>query len=135
MRACLLAASAAGAGFAIFLSIASAAPAAALAVEQDEFAAEALEHDLGRIFVLARLVLPFAGLELPFQVDLRAFAQVRLGDLAEILVEDDNAVPFVPPLAVAVAVFPALGRGAAPVHALPPIFLGSLPRVTPHVAH
>src|SRR3546814_20499529 len=114
MRACLLAASAAGAGFAIIVAIASAAPAAALAVEQDEFVAEALEHDLGRIFVLARLVLPFAGLELPFQVDLRAFAKVRLGDLAEILVEDTNAVPFGPLLAVYLAVFPPLGRDDAP---------------------
>src|SRR5687767_10717309 len=71
-------------------------------VEQHQLAAEALQHHLGRIFVGARLVLPFAGLELALEIDLRALAKIGLGDPAEILVEDDHPVPFGPLLAVAV---------------------------------
>src|SRR5262249_59956431 len=32
-------------------------------VEQNEFRIEDLQHDLGRVFVLARLILPFARLQ------------------------------------------------------------------------
>ena len=81
--------------------------AAALApVEQHQLAAEALQYDLGRIAVLPGLVGPLAGLDLALEIDLRALAKILLGDAAEILVEDDDAVPFGPFLAVAVAVLP-----------------------------
>src|SRR5688572_13342852 len=46
-----------------------AAPPAA-AVEDRQFAAEALQHHLGRVFLLARLVGPFARLQLALDVDL-----------------------------------------------------------------
>jgi hypothetical protein len=91
------------------------AAAAAAAVEQDELAAEALKHDLGRIAVGARLVGPFAGLDLALEIDLGALAQIGFGDPAEILVEDHDPVPFGPLLAVAVLVLPALGGGDAQI--------------------
>src|SRR5512139_336700 len=96
------------------LVIVAAAARAAL-VEQHELAAEALQHDLGRIAVLAVIVLPLAGLDLALEIDLRSLAQILLGDAAEILVEDHHAVPFGPLLAVAVAVLPALRGGDAEV--------------------
>jgi len=87
-------------------------PAAATlaAVEHGELAAEAAEDDLGRVFLLARLVGPFAGLQLALDVDLRALPQILLGHLGQPLVEDDDAVPFgaLAPLA-GVAVLPVLG--------------------------
>src|SRR5262249_33295656 len=75
--------------------------------EQNEFRIEDLQHDLGRVFVLARLVLPFARLQRTLEVDLRALAQVLFGDLGEPLVEDRHARPLCP--------LPALaGRLVAP---------------------
>src|SRR5689334_13093979 len=103
---------------AIIVAAAKAGAAPAAAVEQDQLAAEALQHDLGRIAVGARLVLPFAGLDLALQIDLGALLQIGFGDAAEILVEDDDAVPFGPLLAVAVAVLPILGSRDAHVHHL-----------------
>src|SRR5262249_9411573 len=44
--------------------------------------------------VLARLVLPFAGLQLALEIDLRTLLQILLGDPTEPLVEDNDAVPF-----------------------------------------
>src|SRR5271154_5740283 len=64
------------------------------AVEQCQFAAKALQHDLGRIAILAGLVLPFARLQRTLDENLRALFQILLGDPAQILVEDDDAVPF-----------------------------------------
>src|SRR5215467_5782558 len=48
----------------------------------------------GRVLVLARLILPFARLQLALEIDLRALLQILLGDPAKPLVEDDHAVPF-----------------------------------------
>src|SRR5262249_42712967 len=74
-----------------------------------QFAAEALQHDLGRIALLPLLVGPFARLQGTLNIELRALAQVFLGDLDEPLVEDHDAVPFgaLAPLARG-AVAPAL---------------------------
>src|ERR1019366_8338194 len=62
-------------------------------VQHGELRIEALQHDLGGIAILARLILPFAGLQGAFEIDLGALLQILLGDLAEPLVEDDHAVP------------------------------------------
>src|SRR5258708_26232778 len=62
-------------------------------VQHGELRIEALQHDLGGIAVLARLVLPFAGLQGAFEINLGALLQILLHDLAEPLVEDDDAVP------------------------------------------
>ncbi len=81
-------------------------------VEQLQLAAKALQHDLGRIAVIAALVLPFARLQLAFDVDLRALLAVLLGHLAEILVEDHDVVPLGALLALArVLVAPSLRSG------------------------
>ena len=80
-----------------------------------KFAAEFLEHDLRRVAVVARLVGPLARLDLTFDINLRALAQITLGDAAEVFVEDDDIVPLGPLLAVAVAVLPLLGGGDAHV--------------------
>ena len=45
-------------------------PPSPRAVEQHQFATEALQHDFGGVAVVARLVLPFAGLDLAFDIDL-----------------------------------------------------------------
>src|SRR5581483_12362437 len=45
--------------------------AAAARVEQLQLAAEVLQHDLGRVFLDARLIGVFAGLELALEIDLR----------------------------------------------------------------
>src|SRR5262249_5286686 len=79
--------------------------------EQGQLTTILLQHDLCRIAVLAGLVLPFACLELPFEVNLRTLLEILLGDLCKILVEDDDAVPFgaLAPLAASF-VTPALAR-------------------------
>jgi hypothetical protein len=69
------------------------AAAAIAAVEHGHLRVEALQHDLRRIAILAVLVLPFAGLQRTFEVDLGALAQILLGDLAELLAEDHHPVP------------------------------------------
>src|SRR5262249_37783325 len=81
------------------------------AVEQGQLTTILLQHDLCRIAVLAGLVLPFACLELPFEVNLRTLLEILLGDLCKILVEDDDAVPFgaLAPLAASFDT-PALAR-------------------------
>src|SRR6266403_5832777 len=50
--------------------------AAPCPVEHGQFRAEALEHDLGRIAVLAGLVLPLARLELALHVNFRPLLEV-----------------------------------------------------------
>src|ERR1700679_3757284 len=111
----------AGGGFggaaAVGATAATATAALALGIEHGQLAAEVLEHDLGRVFLLAVLVGPFAGLERALDIDLGAFAQVLLGDLGEVLVEDDHAVPLglLFPLAAGL-VAPGLGRGDGKVH-------------------
>ncbi|ODR93450.1 hypothetical protein AUC69_04415 [Methyloceanibacter superfactus] len=52
-----------------------------------------MEHDLRGVALLALLVLPFAGLQLAFQINLRALLQILLGDLGQALVEDHDAMP------------------------------------------
>src|ERR1700733_14191035 len=64
------------------------------AVEQRQFAAKSLQPCLGRIAILAGLVLPFAGLQRALNENFRALFQILLGDPTQILVEDDDAVPF-----------------------------------------
>ena len=62
--------------------------AAAAAVEHGQRRVEALQHDLGRVFVVAVLVGPFAGLQRAFEINLRALLEILLDDLAQALVED-----------------------------------------------
>ena len=66
----------------VFAISAAAATAAALAaVEEHKLAPEPLEHDFGRVAVIAAIVGPFAGLDLPFEIDLAALAQIILREL------------------------------------------------------
>src|SRR5688572_6697801 len=102
---------AAGAAVAAALLLSRARAAAArAAVEHGQLAAEALEHDLGRVFLGARLVGPFAGLELALDIDLRALLQEALHHIHQPVVEDHHAVPFGALAALAGGlVAPALG--------------------------
>src|SRR5689334_2358723 len=50
------------------------------AIEHGEVRVEPLQHDFGRVLVLAGLILPLAGLQLAFDVNLGPLAQVLLGD-------------------------------------------------------
>src|SRR5690606_5684213 len=61
-------------------------------------------------------ILPFAGLKLALNIDLRAFTQILLGDADQIFVEDGDRVPFgaLAPLAGAF-VLPVLGGSNAQV--------------------
>src|SRR4249919_3898830 len=70
------------------------AATAAGAIEHRELRVEALQHDLGRVAVLPVFVLPFARLQRAFEINLRAFLEVLLGDLGESLAEDHDAMPF-----------------------------------------
>ena len=72
---------------------AAAGTAAARAVEHGQLRIEALQHDLGRIFVLSVFVLPFARLQRALEINFCTFLQILLGDLREPFVEDDDAVP------------------------------------------
>src|SRR5690242_647630 len=88
------------------------AAGAAGAVEHRQFAAKALQHDLGRVALLAAVVGPFAGLQRALDVNLGALLQVFLGNLGKPLVEDHDAVPFGALLALARhLVAPGLGGG------------------------
>ena len=90
---------------------------AAAAVEHGERAAEARDHDLGRVALLAALVGPFARRELALDIDLGALAHVLLCDLRQLLVEDDDTVPFGALLALAaLAIAPRIRRGHRHVH-------------------
>src|SRR5580698_780298 len=79
------------------------AGAAAGPVEQRKLAAKALQHHFGRVAVLARLILPFARLQRALDENLRALLEILLGDPAQILIEDDDAMPL--------GLFLALARG------------------------
>src|SRR5262245_10815379 len=63
-------------------------------VEHGELRIEVLQHHLGGVLVLARLILPFARLQLALEIDLRALLQILLRDPAKALVEDHHAMPF-----------------------------------------
>src|SRR5262245_87520 len=73
-----------GATAVLVVVAAAGAGSLAAAVEQRQLAAELAQHHLGGVAVLPRLVLPLASLELALEVDLRALAQVLLGDPAEV---------------------------------------------------
>jgi capsid portal protein len=65
-----------------------------LAVEHGQRSIEVTQDDFGGVFVVAVLVLPFAGFERAFDVDLRALLEKLLDDAHEALVEHNDAVPF-----------------------------------------
>src|SRR5207249_2685450 len=106
----------------------------AAAVEKDELTAELLEHDFGRVAVVARLVGPFARLDLSLEIDFRTFFQIALRDPAEILVEDHDIVPLGPLLAVPVAVLPLLGGGDAHVDDLAAVIERTRLRIRAQIA-
>src|SRR3546814_3843455 len=66
--------------------------------------------------LLPVLVLPFAGLELAFDIDLAALAQIAFGHIGKTFAEDRDRMPFGLFLALAgVAVLPRFGRGDAQI--------------------
>src|SRR5262245_38273928 len=75
--------------------------ATAAAVEHGERAAEARDHDLGRVALLAALVGPLSRRELSLDIDLGTLAHELLCDFRQLLVEDDDSVPFGALLALA----------------------------------
>src|SRR6185312_13389300 len=94
------------------IGIAAAIASAAAPVEHGELAAIALQHDLRRVALLARIVGPFARLEGALEIDLGTLLQVLFDDLHELVVEDNDAVPLGALLALAARlVAPALGGG------------------------
>src|SRR5205807_706188 len=100
----------------VVAELAAAAPATR-AVEHGERRVEALQHDLGGVFLDALLVGPLARLQLAFKVNLGALFQILLGDLGESFVEDHYAMPLGLFLALAGRlVAPALRRRHAHVH-------------------
>src|SRR5262249_38476487 len=68
--------------------------AATGAVKHDQGGVEILQHDLGRIFFLAVLVLVLARLQRALEINLRAFLQVLLDHPAKTLAEDHDPMPF-----------------------------------------
>src|SRR5262245_26646529 len=104
-------------------------------VEHGELRVEALQHDLGGVAVLAVLVLPFAGLQRAFEVNLRAFLEVLLDDLAEPLVEDHHPVPLglLAPLPGRL-VAPGLAGGDAQIGDRPAILGAPDLRIRPQIA-
>src|SRR3546814_7356117 len=74
---------------------------------------------LGGVALLAALVGPLAGLQLPLDVHRAALAQVLLGDARQVLVEDHQPVPLgALALLAAALVPPALRGGQREVHDL-----------------
>ena len=69
------------------------AGATAAAIKHGERAVEALQHHFRGIAVLAVLALPFARLQLAFDVNLGALFQILLGHPAQPFVEDHHGVP------------------------------------------
>src|SRR5262245_41520727 len=95
---------------------------AARPVEHGELAVEALQHDLGRVLVLALLVLPFARLQRAFEVNLGAFLEVLFGDPAQVLIEDHHPMPFGALASLAGRlVAPRIGGGDAQIDHRPPV--------------
>src|SRR6202011_1171691 len=62
--------------------------AAAAAVQHGQVRIKPLQHHLGRVFLDAGLIGPFARLQLALDVNLGALLEILLGDLAEPLVEN-----------------------------------------------
>src|SRR5690606_6115662 len=100
------------------LPLLRAIPVVALLLRRARATAEHLHlarDDLGRVPVLAVLVLPLARAQRSLDVDLRAFAQVLARDLAE-LVEQHDRVPLGALLLIAsLAILPLLARREANV--------------------
>ena len=69
-------------------------------VQHGQGAVKALQNHLGGPAVIAILVLPFAGLQCAFKIDLGALFQILLGNLAQALGEYHHTVPL--------GLFPAL---------------------------
>src|SRR5438876_1863108 len=99
-----------------------AARAAAAAIEHGQARVEPLQHHLGRVFLDASLVGPFARLQLALDVNFGALLEILLGDLAEPFIEDDHAVPLGLFLALAGRlVAPAFGSRDTEIGNRPPI--------------
>src|SRR3954454_19333175 len=110
--------------------------ALARAAQERELAAEAGQHHLRGGALLPALVGPLAGLELARDVDRAALAQVALGDVRQVLVEDHHAVPLGPLARVArLAVLPALRGGDPQVDDLLVALAVAHLGVPPEVAH
>ena len=93
-------------------------------------------HDFGGVFLGSRLVGPVAGLELALDVDLRALAQVFLGDVGEALVENDDPVPFGALAGLAGRlVLPALGSGDRKIDHLVAALGRAALRIAAQIAH
>src|SRR5260370_34214868 len=71
----------------------TAATAAAAAIEHGQRRVEALQHHLGRIFLDAALVGPFAGLQCALDVNLGALLQILLDNLAKRFGKNHDAMP------------------------------------------
>src|SRR5579862_85321 len=92
------------------------------AVEQRQLAAKPLQHHFGRVAVLARLILPFARLQRALDENFRALLEILLGDPAQILIENDDAMPLGLFLALARGlVLPGLRGGKAQIRHRPAV--------------
>ena len=86
------------------------------AAQHGQFTTVGPQHDFRRVAVVAGLILPFSGLELPLDIYLRAFGQVLLGDANKTFVENRTTrMPLACALATLtrVAILPRLGRRKA----------------------
>ena len=134
----LLGARSRGAGTVIVVRIVAPATAAtfAAAAEQDQLAAKAREHHLGRVALLPALIGPFAGLQAALEVNGAALAEVFLSHLGEILVEDHHPVPLRALLALAAAaVAPALRGGDVEVDDLLVVLGVAHLGIAPEISH
>src|SRR5579885_2367483 len=110
--------------------------AAAATVEHGEFAPEALEHDLGRIFLGTGVICPLAGLERALDVELRTLLHIFLNNVDQPLVEDHDPMPLGPLLALAaVLVAPRLRGRERQVRDARPILGAADLGVAPDIAH
>src|SRR5665647_737084 len=81
------------AGAEVVAAVGARAAATAAGIEHGELRVEALQHHFGRVALVAVFVRPFARLQRAFQINLRALLEILLDDLAETLVEHDDAMP------------------------------------------
>src|SRR5690606_19720755 len=114
-------------------ALATALPAAGT-IQHGQRGVEALQHNLGRIFGDAVLLI-LAGLKLPFEINFRAFLQILLGDLAKTFIENDDAMPLRPfPALAAVPIAPAFARRNAKVTDRTPVVHITNLRIRPEIA-
>ena len=52
-----------------------------------------MQNNFGRVSFLTVVVFPFAGLELSFQINFGTFAEISLGDVGKLRVENNHAMP------------------------------------------